>query len=87
MLRLALLLVLFAVVARAFWRLVDGIVEGLTGQPPRSSQPPARRISMQRDPVCGTFVVPEHAVRLADGARVLYFCSARCRDAYRARTA
>jgi YHS domain-containing protein len=86
MLRLALLLVLVAVVAHAFWRLVDGIVEGLTGRSPRS-QPPARRVSMERDPVCGTFVVPDHAVRLADGSRVLYFCSARCRDAYRARTA
>jgi hypothetical protein len=83
MLRLALLLVLFAVIAHAFWRLVDGIVEGLGGAPGT----PQRPVAMARDPVCGTFVVPEHAVTLVDGSRVLHFCSPRCRDAYRARTA
>ena len=39
---------------------------------------------MERDPVCGTFVVPERAVTLAAGSRVLYFCSGACRDTYRA---
>jgi uncharacterized protein len=87
MLRLALLLVLFAILAHAFWRLVDGVVEGLAGERPDGRRTPARRISMVRDPVCGTFVVPGRAVTLADGSRVLYFCSTRCRDAYRSRTA
>jgi YHS domain-containing protein len=87
MLRLALLLVLVVVVAHAFWRLVDGVVEGMSGLPSGKGQAPARRISMERDPVCGTFVVPDRAVRLADGPRVVYFCSTRCRDAYRARIA
>jgi YHS domain-containing protein len=41
---------------------------------------------MQRDPVCGTFVVPERAIALSGsrGER-LYFCSIECRDKYRAR--
>lgn len=83
MLRVALLLVLIAFLAHAFWRLVDGIAEGMR----TDSRSPVRRVSMERDPVCGTFVVPDRAVTLSEGRRVLYFCSTRCRDAYRARTA
>ncbi len=83
MLRVALLLVLMAVVAQGFWRLVDGVVEGMRPE----SRSPARRVSMVRDPECGTFVVPDRAVTITEGRRVVHFCSTRCRDAYRARTA
>jgi YHS domain-containing protein len=44
-------------------------------------------VHMERDPVCGTFVVPHRAVSLIEGRRQIYFCSPRCRDAYRARIA
>jgi len=39
---------------------------------------------MVRDPVCGTFVLPERALVVSDGRQRVYFCSSRCRDAYRA---
>jgi YHS domain-containing protein len=39
---------------------------------------------MVRDPVCGTFVVPDRALMLSVGRRELYFCSSACRDKYRA---
>jgi YHS domain-containing protein len=42
---------------------------------------------MQRDPVCGTFVVPERAVTLLVGQQQMYFCSISCRDKYRAQLA
>jgi YHS domain-containing protein len=42
---------------------------------------------MQRDPVCGTFVVPRDALTLANGKDRVYFCSTACRDAYRAKIA
>ena len=42
---------------------------------------------MARDPVCGTFVIPDAAVSIADGRQRIYFCSTKCRDQYRARTA
>jgi hypothetical protein len=84
MLRFLLLLILIVVVGRSFWRLVDGILEGVSAAP-RAVSPPGA-VHMVRDPVCGTFVVPERAVPLGDGAPV-YFCSSRCRDRYRARTA
>jgi YHS domain-containing protein len=54
--------------------------------PPRPQQSRAG-IQMARDPVCGTFVIPERAVTLDDGTRLVHFCSTECRDAFRARPA
>jgi YHS domain-containing protein len=89
MTRFILLFVLLTIAARMFWRFVEGIIEGATGQSraTRSSRAPAPSVPMVRDPVCGTFVLPERAITLVDGRQRLYFCSDRCRDAYRARTA
>jgi uncharacterized protein len=84
--RLALFIVLAVFVARAFWRLVDGIVEGVNGRPARGRTPAATRgVQMVRDPVCGTFVLPDHSLMLADGGHDVFFCSAACRDKYRSR--
>ena len=92
MTRFVLLLILSVVVARVFWRVVDGVLEGLTGRPgsegrPGSTGVPGRGVQMVRDPVCGTFVVPDRAVTLTVGRQRLYFCSDSCCDKYRARTA
>ena len=92
MTRFVLLLILTIVVARVFWRVVDGVVEGLTGRPGSAGRPgstgvPGRGVQMVRDPVCGTFVVPDRAVTLTVGRQRLYFCSDSCCDKYRARTA
>ena len=84
MLRLALFLVLAIVVARAFWRVFDGIVEAASGRPPKG-QVPDRGVQMVRDPVCGTFLLPDRAVMLADGRNRVFFCSDACRDRYRSR--
>ena len=86
MVRLIILLVLIVFVARAFWRVMEGVAEGLRGSPSKPQQRPSA-VPMQRDPVCGTFVVPDRAVTLAVGRDHLYFCSTGCRDKYRARTA
>ena len=90
MLRLALVLVLIVFVARSFWRLVDGLIEGVSG--PHKTRSPgtdgqSRGMPMVRDPVCGTFVLPDRAVSLMVGRRQMFFCSSACRDKYRARTA
>ncbi len=87
MARFILILILALIVGRAFWRLFDGVVEGATGVRRPSARTPQRRVHMVRDPVCGTFVVPERAVELANGREPLYFCSAGCRDQYQARGA
>jgi YHS domain-containing protein len=89
MLRFVLLAVLFIIISRMFWRLVDSFVEGVTGhsRQSRMASTPPRGVPMARDPVCGTFVVPERAVTLVNGRTRLYFCSDTCRDKYRAKSA
>jgi len=82
--RYILLFLLVAFLARAFWRLFAGFIEGVTGTP-RGARGPQPGVQMVRDPVCGTFVVPDRAVMLVEGARRVHFCSDKCRDQYRAR--
>ena len=86
MVRVVLLLALIIIVARVFWRIVDGVIEGLRAGSPSVGRP-AKGVQMERDPVCGTFVVRERAVTLGVGQDRLYFCSPGCRDTYRARIA
>ena len=85
MVRIVLLLVLFIVIARAFWRVVYNVVAAATGEPGRGGGVPSRGMAMARDPICGTFVVRERALSLTDGAKRVFFCSEACRDQYRAR--
>jgi uncharacterized protein len=89
MVRYLLLFLLLILITRAARRLVGGVMRGLAEQSPHrgGGNVPTRGVQMVRDPVCGTYVVPDRALVLADGSRQVFFCSARCRDAYRTRTA
>ena len=87
MYRVLLAVVLLVLLARAMSRLWSGIMEGATGTSARGPQVPRRSVQMARDPICGTFVVPDRSVTLSVGRDHLYFCSVTCRDRYRARTA
>jgi len=84
MIRFVIYLALIILLSRALSRLWGGIVEGLTGEPRTRSRVPQRGVAMVRDPVCGTFVVPDRALMLSVGRQQLYFCSPACRDKYRA---
>jgi hypothetical protein len=85
MLRVALFLLLFLFLGRAILRFLSGVVDGATvrGDDRKSLD---RGVQMARDPVCGTFVIPSRALMVVDGSHAAYFCSERCRDAYRAGT-
>lgn len=86
LLRVVLVLLLGMLVARALRKLLAGIVAGASPQQGRRDGPPERGVQMIRDPVCGTFLPPEHAVSLTErGGAVRYFCSEKCRDSYKAR--
>ncbi|MGA2134874.1 MAG: hypothetical protein ABSH50_21520 [Bryobacteraceae bacterium] len=39
---------------------------------------------LKKDPVCGTYVSAEVAVTQKASGQTVYFCSAACRDKYRA---
>jgi YHS domain-containing protein len=82
MLRFVLLLILLIIAARIFWRLVDGVIEGVTGQPRRQVK---RGVKLERDPVCGTYVTPGSALSLTTGGATRYFCSEKCRNEFIAR--
>jgi YHS domain-containing protein len=84
--------IFWALAIRAVWKLLGGVMQGLSGpstqsQQPRGSGVPAQGVQMARDPVCGTYVVPDRAISATIGRQVMYFCSTDCRDKYRARTA
>jgi YHS domain-containing protein len=89
--RLLLLILLLALALRAIGRLLRGIVEGAASQP-RSGGPrrpahvPAKSELMARDPVCGTYVVPSRALSERGTGGTQYFCSEKCRQAYRSRS-
>lgn len=78
MLRGLLLLLLFWLIARAFWRLMEGVVRGATSPGPQAGQPGSSRtpsaVKMSQCPICGTYVVPGKAISLTRGGEVFYFC-------------
>jgi YHS domain-containing protein len=76
------LLALF--VGRALRSFFRGIREGITPKPP--AQKAAKGQVMARDPVCGTFVVPNSSLAARGRSGTVYFCSDRCRQAYLARS-
>jgi len=83
LLRVVLLGILFWIIARIFWRMMDGVVEGVTGKRRGSRAPQGPKpTKLARDPVCGTFVVPDAALALTRGDTVYHFCSAACRTRF-----
>ena len=89
MLRFLVLSIILTIVVRSLARLADSFMQGYRGDtaPRDRSRTPQRSVHMERDPVCGTFVIPERAVTVLDGRERVYFCSTACRDKFRAQTA
>jgi YHS domain-containing protein len=91
-LRLILLLVMFVLIARSFWSVVDGVVRGASSSQPggggrsrgsRGTDAPVP-VKMVPCPVCGTFVVPGKALSTTSmRGQPIWFCSDKCRAEYR----
>lgn len=75
MTRFLLLAILLLIVAWAFWKVVDGIIEAFGGLPASKRTP----VKLVRDPVCGTWVSPRESLGLRAGDTTHYFCSDACR--------
>ena len=58
-----------------------GFARGGSGQAPET-KPGGELV---RDPHCGTYVPKTRAIAVPAGRETMYFCSAVCRDAYRAK--
>ena len=90
MIRGLLFYVMLFFIARAVWRLLQGIIQGATSSSPSGARaasgqraaatPPIMKLT--RDPMCGTFVVPGKAVEFVRGRETMYFCSDACRRRY-----
>jgi YHS domain-containing protein len=74
----ALLIILLV---RAVWRFVQGVLQGARGAggPRRVPREPTA-VPLVRDPVCGTYLPKERALRQLAGREVHYFCSETCRE-------
>ena len=81
MIRLILIAIVLLLIARAFWRLMDSIMEAAGGT--RKVKPRSAAVKLVRDPVCGTYVPQRDSLSLAAGDATHYFCSDRCRDQFR----
>jgi len=81
--RVLLIAVLMFLIARAFWRVVDGIMDGVSGARTGGGRTQARAVKLARDPVCGTHVPINASVALTVGGTTHYFCSEACRDRFR----
>ena len=84
--RALLIFVLFWVIARVFWRFIEGVVRGATTTTPGAQGGRTRGmqtgVKMLPCPVCGTYVVPGKAIMVTGGGGPVYFCSDKCRAAY-----
>jgi hypothetical protein len=88
MARFLLLLALFVVIARVFWRFVDAVVRGAAGPAPGGaprSSGPTPAVKMSQCPVCGTYVVPGKAISIVSGGSPVYFDSEKCRAEFQSR--
>jgi YHS domain-containing protein len=88
MARFLLLLALFVVIAKVFWRFVDAIVRGAAG--PASQGGGTRSgsgaaVKMSQCPVCGTYVVPGKAISIVSAGSPVYFDSEKCRAEFESR--
>jgi YHS domain-containing protein len=81
--RLILPLLLFLVLRYIFKSVSESLK---TASPDEARKVPRSRSGgeLKKDPVCGTYVSTEAAVTRTVDNEVLHFCSAACRDQYRA---
>jgi len=89
LLRPLLLLILFWVIARALWALLEGVVRGASAPGATSGRGGSRGapspVKMAPCPVCGTYVVPGKAISATVGGHTEFFCSDKCRAEYQSR--
>jgi len=85
--RFVALLVVIAVVrylVATVWRAVAGKTGGSTPGVPKQTDRARSAGELRKDPVCGTFVSAASSVTKQVDGELVHFCSAACRDKFRA---
>ena len=80
---LILRFVLLLLIVRAVLMLVRGVIQGANGDGSVTSPP--QGVQLVRDPICGVYVTPTKAITERSGVGTAYFCSEKCRQAWRRR--
>ena len=70
-------IILILIVLRILWRMIMGPMRRARTRP---GKPGA--VALVRDPVCGTYLLPDRAIKTGSGDSALYFCSDTCRAKY-----
>ena len=83
-LRLIPLLLLFWLLRGILRSILSGWSSEVTATPRRPMPTVSPGGELKKDPVCGTYVSPEVSVSTRTKGETVYFCSAACRDKYRA---
>ena len=88
MIRFLIIRVLFPLLLIWFIQaLAKSLFSGLRSvvtQPPRQTPGFQTGGELKKDPVCGTYVAVEGSVTKSVNGELMHFCSAACRDKYRA---
>jgi YHS domain-containing protein len=82
--RLILLLIIISVI-RSLLKTVLRFWAGFAGaraRPSVSRETPVGHLSLQQDPVCGTYVAVDTSLKRIVRGKVVHFCSPECRDKY-----
>lgn len=70
-------IIIILIILRLLWRMIMG--------PMRRRRPQRRKpgsMPLVRDPVCGTYLLPDRAIKEGSGDAIVYFCSEACRAKY-----
>ena len=68
-------------ILRLVWKFVSGLFAGARGS--QSRRRSVRAGSLERNPVCGTYVEPTRALTARMSGKTHYFCSEQCLRAFR----
>ena len=71
-------IILILIILRMLWRLIMGPLRRPRHE--RNGKKPS--VPLVRDPVCGTYLLPDRAIKTGSGDATLHFCSETCRARY-----
>ena len=71
-------IIVILIILRILWRIIMGPMR----RPRHERKSGAASVPLVRDPVCGTYLLPDRAVKVGTGDKTLYFCSEACRAKY-----
>jgi len=82
--RVILFLLVFWVIRSVLRAFFAGWNSSVTPRPPRQAPAVHTGGELKKDPVCGTYVSVDVSVTKRVDGETVHFCSAACRDKYRA---